>query len=569
MTGRRGFLASCAGPMIRRLSILLLVFWLLAPAARAAAPVVTVDPDFRERRLAQQLEVLEDLAGTLDLAAVQASPDFRAAPAGGLKIGFSESAWWVRVTVRNTAPYARQLVLREAYPLMDSITLWAPREGGGWRAVRTGDRLPFSSREYEHHEFLFALDLPPAATRTYYLRFASGGPMDITLSLHDAQALVGTLGAEQLMYGAFYGGFLVLVLYNLFLCLVVRDRVFYWYLAYAVSFGLYFSMFNGLSFQYLWPDSPTWANRSVLVLIGGTVMLGLQFTRRFLDTAEGAPRLDRFTLALQALALAGIVSAFVLPYSYVIQGLAMLTVVAACTIITLGTFGLLAGYRPARYFMLAWSLLLLGVLVTNLKNYGVLPHNLLTQNGFQIGSLCEMVLLSLGLATRVSDMERQSRLDALTRVYNRRYFDERIATELERALRTQAPISLLVADIDHFKKVNDLYGHARGDEVLRTVARVLRTGVRGQDAVCRYGGEEFALLLPDTDARQAVSVAEGLRRAVADTRGPDGSALTISIGVASTADAGLDSVIDLFHAADEALYQAKASGRNRVKRAKA
>ena len=554
--------------MIRRLSLVLLMLWLLAPAARAAAPLVTVDADFRQQGLSQQLEVLEDATGTLELVAVQASQGFHPAPADGLKIGFSESAWWVRVTVRNTGAQTRQLVLREAYPLMDSITLWAPRDEGGWRVVRTGDRLPFASRDYDHHEFLFALELPPGATRTYYLRFASGGPMDITLSLHDARALVGTLGAEQLVYGAFYGGFLVLVLYNLFLCLVVRDRVFYWYLAYAVSFGLYFSMFNGLSFQYLWPDSPTWANRSVLVLIGSTVVLGLQFTRRFLETAEAAPRLDRFTRALQALALAGIGAAFVLPYSFVIQGLAMLTVVAACTIITLGTFGLLSGYRPARYFMLAWSLLLLGVLITNLKNYGVLPHNLLTQNGFQIGSLCEMVLLSLGLATRVSDMERQSRLDALTRVYNRRYFDERIAAELERAVRTQAPISLLVADIDHFKKVNDQFGHARGDEVLRNVARVLRAGVRNQDAVCRYGGEEFALILPDTDARQAVNVAEGLRRAVADTPGPDGSALTISIGVASSADAGLDTVIDLFHAADEALYQAKASGRNRVKRAK-
>jgi diguanylate cyclase (GGDEF)-like protein len=553
--------------ILPRWCLLLFALALLPIAARAGVAPVEIGEGFRQQALAGHLDVLEDQTGRLDLAGARASTGFRAAPPGGLKIGFSDSAWWVRATLHNPGPKPRQLVLREAYPLMDSITLWAPRPDGGWRVVRTGDRLPFGSRDYPHHEFLFDLELPPESTQTVYLRFASGGPMDITLSLYSPNALAGTLGAEQLVYGAFYGGFLVLVLYNLFLCMVVRDRVFYWYLAYAVSFGLYFSMFNGLSFQYLWPDSPAWANRSVLVLIGATVFLGLQFTRRFLDTAEAAPRLDRFTRGLQALALAGIAAAFVAPYSLVIQGLAMLTVVAAVTIITLGSFGLLAGFQPARYFMAAWSLLLLGVLVTNLKNYGLLPHNLLTQNGFQIGSLCEMVLLSLGLATRVRDMERQSRIDALTRVFNRRYFDERVASELERALRTQAPISLLVADIDHFKRINDQFGHARGDEVLRAVARALREGVRAQDAVCRYGGEEFALILADTDARQAVAVAEGLRRAVAAVPGPEGTALSISIGVASTADGGIDGVIDLFHAADEALYKAKASGRNRVMRA--
>jgi diguanylate cyclase (GGDEF)-like protein len=539
-----------------------------AGPARAPGPAIVVDASLRELALAPQLEILEDPTGVLALPAVQASAGFRPVPADGLKIGFSRSAWWVRLTLRNAEARDRELVLREAYPLMDSITLHAPRADGAWKVVRTGDRLPFASREVAHRDFLFALDLPAGATRTYYLRFASSGPMDIALALYEPRALLGVLGTEQLAYGAYFGGFLVLVLYNFFICLVVRDRVFFWYLAYAVSYGLYFAVFNGLSFQYFWPESPVWANQSLLVLLSSTLVFGMHFTRRFLDTRLTAPRLDRFAMLLQLLGLAALAGAFFLPYSVLIQPLALLTVVVTGLIITLGTLGLVKGYKPARYFMLAWALLLAGVVMNMLKNFGVLPHNILTQNGFQVGSLCEMVLLSLALASRVSEMQRQSRTDALTKVYNRRFFDERVAFEFERAQRSALPISLLVADIDHFKKYNDTFGHARGDEVLKAVARALLEGVRSQDTVCRYGGEEFALILPGTGAHDAAAVGEALRQAVADAKSAVGGLVTISVGVASTDGGEMASVADLFHAADTALYEAKAAGRNRVVRAR-
>jgi diguanylate cyclase (GGDEF)-like protein len=351
-----------------------------------------------------------------------------------------------------------------------------------------------------------------------------------------------------------------------------------------VSYGLYFAVFNGLSFQYFWPERPAWANQSLLVLLSCTLVFGMHFTRRFLDTRVTAPRLDRVAMLLQVFALAALAGAFFLPYSALIRPLALLTVLVTGLIIALGTLGLVKGYRPARYFMLAWALLLAGVVMNMLKNFGVLPHNILTQNGFQVGSLCEMVLLSLALASRVSEMQRQSRTDALTKVYNRRFFDERVAFEFERAARSSLPISLLVADIDHFKKFNDSFGHARGDEVLKAVARALLEGVRSQDTVCRYGGEEFALILPGTDAAGALVLAEALRQSIEQGRsaapgagvaagssaghaaghGAGSGPVTISIGVASSGNGGIDTVDALFKAADSALYLAKAAGRNRV-----
>src|SRR5690606_19876475 len=177
----------------------------------------------------------------------------------------------------------------------------------------------------------------------------------------------------------------------------------------------------------------------------------------------------------------------------------------------------------------------------------------------------EMVLLSLALASRVRELQHQSRTDTLTRMPNRRYFDEVVAAEFERSRRGNGALALLIVDIDHFKQFNDQYGHSRGDEVLRQVAEALGNGVRRGDHVCRFGGEEFALILPGTDGADAAEVAESLRSTVASTTTSD-APVTVSIGVASTRDHAFDSIDDLFKAADSALYRAKREGRNRVVR---
>lgn len=545
-----------------RTVLMLLALGLAAPAAAQEQPT-RIDGEFSHSVVVPEMYVLEDPGGQMDFDAVRASTAFRPVPAIGTNFGFTRSTWWVRFTLANAGEDDRHVLLREDYPLIDYLELWAPRRDGSWRQTATGDRTAFATREFMHRDFIFDLDVPARSLRTFYLRAHSGGPVDLSLTLNGPHALVSALSVEQLAYGAYYGGFVVLVLYNFFIFLIVRDRAFIFYLLYAASYGLYFAIHNGLAFQLLWPDSPAWGNQALLVMLSLSLVFGMQFTRTFLDTRRFARRLDTLAIVTQVLSAVGLVASFLLPYSILILPVAVLTVIVTALIMTLGTLGLVKGYKPARYFMIAWGMLLVGVLAYMLKVFGVLPHNMLTQNGFQAGSLVEMVLLSLALASRVRELQRQSRTDTLTRVPNRRFFDEVASAEFERARRGNGAMALLVVDIDHFKQFNDRHGHARGDEVLRLVADKLCIGVRQGDSVCRYGGEEFAVILPGTTSRDAALVAESLRSTIASTLSAD-APLTVSIGVASTRDREFASLDELFKAADRALYRAKDLGRNRV-----
>jgi len=157
--------------------------------------------------------------------------------------------------------------------------------------------------------------------------------------------------------------------------------------------------------------------------------------------------------------------------------------------------------------------------------------------------------------------------DPLTDLYNRRYMDETLLRELTRAKRNGRPISLILADLDHFKVVNDTHGHLSGDEVLRAFGELIKRSVRGSDIPCRFGGEEFLLILPDMAQPRAAERAEQLRVALAGTRIPcDGSVLqvTASFGVAAFPQHGETSA-ELMAAADSALYAAKAGGRDQVR----
>lgn len=204
------------------------------------------------------------------------------------------------------------------------------------------------------------------------------------------------------------------------------------------------------------------------------------------------------------------------------------------------------------------------------EKLGVLALDSAVRNAFDVEdiqpleSVADICAAAIQNANYFERMRQLAYVDGLTGIHNRRHFEMRIGDELERASRFQRRIAVLMLDIDHFKRLNDEFGHLLGDEVLRGVAGILKQQLRKVDVVCRYGGEEFAVLVPETTGDNAVLVAEKLRRQVESHLFPGvPRPVTISCGVADYPTHGLtrDEVVA---AADGALYRAKQTGRNRV-----
>ncbi|WP_111978254.1 sensor domain-containing diguanylate cyclase [Algibacillus agarilyticus] len=172
------------------------------------------------------------------------------------------------------------------------------------------------------------------------------------------------------------------------------------------------------------------------------------------------------------------------------------------------------------------------------------------------------------LQEKNQELEEKSTLDPLTGIRNRRFFDKKLLAEYRRSRREQTCLTVIMLDIDHFKRVNDTYGHQAGDDVIRQVAKIAESLLkRPTDAICRYGGEEFALILPATEAEGGLQMAEDIRQQITekDLHTCGGAlSITISAGVASCIASGKKSEADLLKSADDALYQAKQTGRNKV-----
>ncbi len=186
---------------------------------------------------------------------------------------------------------------------------------------------------------------------------------------------------------------------------------------------------------------------------------------------------------------------------------------------------------------------------------------------FELTELRARIRVSLQLHSALQMLAQKAMIDGLTGLYNRAFFDQRWQEEYERCTRQGHALSLVMLDIDHFKQINDSYGHPAGDTVISGIAKKVMKEVRKSDIACRYGGEEYAIILPDTLPKDAEAICERIRMDCENTVWPNhpGRPVTISVGIAGTAGGATLTADDWFKLADRNLYAAKGNGRNQIK----
>lgn len=489
--------------------------------------------------------------------------DLFAPPADGTSnYGFSKSAWWVRLKLKNDGDGELKATLRLDYPLLDHVDVWVLSGRTLKNSWQTGNRRTFLSRAIPHRDFLFPLTLSDQEEQTVYLRVKTNGPVNIGLTLYGEQALQLKTQLEYLVLGAYFGGFLLLALCLLLLYLMDLQTAFLYYLAYIVSYAGYMLTFNGLASQYIWPHAPEIGQIGRPILLTLAILFLLQFSRSLLGIGSVSKLLFKSVTALQTVLVLMLLGIPLFGYGSLVMPFAAILLIALVLVLAMGITAHRAGEAAAKYYLLAWSVFLGGLLIYLLKVFGLLPHNFVTHYGFQIGSFFEFIFLSGALVVRVRELRQQSHADGLTGLANRRCFDEQLTEEFLMSARPESELSLLVIDVDHFKLFNDTHGHTLGDKVLKELGKLFRNQIRRPGQAFRYGGEEFAVLLPRTGQKEALILAERLRQRVQSDLPYDN--VTISIGAVSLKQGSFECADQFFEAGDRALYRAKNEGRNRV-----
>ena len=526
-----------------------------------------VSSDFvQETHIGLELDLLQDESGKLSIHDV-----IKAAEMGQFvrsehrqqSFGTTSSVLWAHLTLVNNSDQSQELILFQGYPHIDSMRLWES-PNAHLRSRDAGDMLPFSQREIATNSLSFILNLKPNSQHTLMLRYQTSGSMSIDLSLYTPIAFAEAMSVKQMIQGIFYGALFALALYNLFIFFIVRDVSYFLYVLYIVTFGIFIACFSGYTAQYIWPEIPWLANISLLLFWGGVIAMALIFSKHFLSLKNNFPRINLISNIFIAIALTCSIAAFFFPYAAVINVLFLIAPVSYSLILFAGIKSVKQGSNPARYFLLSWATLLLASIVATLISAGVISeYASLSPYIVEMGAFVEMVLLSIALASRIRGLEQDSMTDGLTGLFNRRFFDLQLLRTFVLSNREKSSLALLVIDVDHFKMFNDAHGHDQGDIVLQQVSLMLSQAARKSDYVCRFGGEEFTIILPNTELDIANKIAERIRVKI-ESNEINGKTVTVSIGVSVyNGKENLD-VKHLFKRADDALYRAKNGGRNKV-----
>jgi two-component system, sensor histidine kinase LadS len=592
------------------LSALLLLLFSL-PGYSSARPV-QLDPHQGKLSLGAYLEYLEDPTGELSPDAVRSQlkeGDFRPVKEAVPNFGYSSSTYWFHLSIENPGPQSERRYLEIAYPLLDYLDLYLDYSNRAEKVYHSGDRQPFASRPVSFTRFLFPVRLTPHEQVDVLIRLQTGSASQLPLNLWTSEALSERNHQEQMIQGLYFGIMLTMLVFNLLVYLHIRDRNYLYYLGYLGAFILFQATLSGYSYEYLWPASPWWQDKSLAVLIGLAMGSLLLFVYKFLAKPGFSPRSRVIYLGGVWYFLILAMISLAAPYHYMIQLLTSSTLLFAGFILISSLMFWLDNFQPARYIFLSWAAQLFGIIVYVIQAYDFLPITFYTTYSIQIGSVLQVFGFSVALLDHLKRLnnenirlqhkarteleeqviartsalnetmadlsrinkvlEERNHIDDLTGVKNRRFFDAYLVRAWDDAHEAGTPLSLMMIDIDHFKEVNDRYGHIAGDQVLKHIAELLHScGRRNNDHLVRYGGEEFCVILHDCDIDGAMALAEKMRQAVEkeviDLGQGQRLTLTVSIGIASILPASKEKPEALLSEADNALYQAKQQGRNRV-----
>ncbi|MBK8395846.1 MAG: response regulator [Leptospiraceae bacterium] len=391
--------------MKKSITILMVI---LTSSIFASEPVI-LNEDKGKYPLGLYLEILEDKEGKLTIEDIQ-KPEMEKLWIRSKKevpgFGFTKSAYWARFQIQTELK--EKFYLEFTRPNQDKIDFYILTEEKKVIHKKAGDLLPFKERELQYRNFVFQIN--PENTSKYYARIENEGTIEFPMIIWHPIKFSEKINTEMLGMGLYFGVMLVMALYNLFIWFSIRDRSYFFYVVYILLLSLFLANYYGITYQYVWLGSPKQYNDFYPILLYLAALSTITFTSNYLQIKKNIPLFYKIYKILFSLFIFGIVSSFFISVSNAIKGSTLSAIFSIIWSLTAGILMMKKKYRPARFYLLAWSAPLIGGIISVIKTFGILPFNFFTEHAIQFGSTIEVVLLSFGLADRINELKGQNEL---------------------------------------------------------------------------------------------------------------------------------------------------------------
>ncbi len=401
---------------------------------------VTIDDSIVERNfMPYQLQYFCDTTNTLkfkEIASKEFASRFKKHPEYQNKDFRINASYWIRLPIRHTKATEKAWLLEFYDQTIDYIEAFIPRNEGSYERVLMGDSKPFSDRVIPHKNFEIPLAMKSDTTMYYYFHVRSQEFADIRIALRSVDRFIDYALNEYFLFGTFYGMILIISLYNFLVFLAIREIKNIYYIMYILSVAAYAMSYDGIGFQYLWPNHPEWNDYATGFTLYSVILWALIFTRRFLRTSVTAPRLDRvlkWTIIARSIYFA--IEVFLFPELLTIRSIEILPLsIIFYTAITVWD----RGYRPARFFVIAYGFLFTGFFIRTLVYFNVLPFTTSLHYSLHFSFVLEMLFLTFAMGDRIRIL-KDMRDRALRRIIHQHeqnmQLKDKVNRELEQKVR--------------------------------------------------------------------------------------------------------------------------------------
>ena len=364
--------------------------------------------------IGKSVYILKDESGKMTFNEVVLSKNFIKSEVEVPNLGVSSNTYWLRFRIKNETE-EEMLLLEFSQPFTNQANLYSSN-AGSIGVQLGGDDYPFNYRRYEHPNLVYLLPIKSHEVKDFYMKIKSNEQILLPLTLGTRPTIIKGLHLRDLIFGIYAGIMIVMILYNLFIYFFVKDNIYLRYVFYTIFIFLTQASILGYPNEFVWPNSPYIANIAIDFFSCCVGITSLWFLRPFLHTKEFAPRLHKVSYFITGMYMFGLLvtfSGYMNTAYLIIQANA---VIVATYMLIVAIVISRTGFKPAIFFLVAWSSMLIGIIIFVMKDFGLLPTNFFTSYTMPIGSALETVLLAIALADKINSLKKekeQSQVQAL------------------------------------------------------------------------------------------------------------------------------------------------------------